>query len=132
MKGSMEAILYDDTQEEYPDWGPIYLSAASKAILLNWYRKAQRIRQGKRGIKRRVKVIKNISDDEGDNDVPSEWTKQMLGITPATKAIAVRWVRSARAKMQQRAGKGAGLKESELFAGEGNFSSGKKSAVLRK
>jgi len=55
--GGFDAGIFDTTPEEYPDWGPVYLSAASKAILLNWYRKAQRIRQGKRGAKKRDKIV---------------------------------------------------------------------------
>lgn len=131
-----ESIMYDDEQEAYPEWGPVYLSAASKAILLNWYRKAQRVRQAKKGVNRRApKVAKGISDDEGD-DTPATWTKQLLSLTPATKAIATKWIRTARAAMLKRAGKGASLRESQLglvpIDETEKFSSGKKSLTLRK
>ena len=53
-----------------------------------------------------LQVVKNISDDEGD-DVPADWVKQLLDITPATKAIAIKWVRTARVRMAKAAGKGA-------------------------
>jgi hypothetical protein len=136
MGSGYESIMFDDDQEEYPDWGPVYLSAASKAILLNWYRKAQRVRQAKKGANRRLpKVAKGISDDEGD-DVPAEWAKQLLNLTPASKAIAIKWVRTARAKMQKRAGKGSSLRESQLDSVPSvdmeKFTSGKKSLTLRK
>jgi hypothetical protein len=137
MKGGsgFESIMFDDDQEAYPEWGPVYLSAASKAILLNWYRKAQRVRQAKKGVSRRVpKVAKSISDDEGD-DTPAEWAKQLLALTPATKAIATKWIRTARAAMLKRAGKGKGVRETELDlvpAETEKFSSGKKSLTLRK
>ena len=133
LKGTMDAVLYDDSQEAYPDWGPVYLTAASKAMILNWYRKAQRLRAGKKGGKRREKVIKNISDDEGD-DIPADWAKAMLNVSAATKAIAIRWVRTARAKMLKRAGKGSGLQEKDLpdIPPAENFASGKKSALMRK
>ena len=46
--------IFDDEQEDYPEWGPVFLSAASKAMLLNWYRKAQRLRAGKKGKRRKA------------------------------------------------------------------------------
>lgn len=136
-KGALDPSIFDDdNQEDYPDWGPVFLSGASKAILLNWYRKAQKLRAGKR--KQRAKkerVTKDISDDEGD-DPAFSWLKEGLrNITPATKAIAIRWMRSARARLQQKRGKGAGLRERDVFqeeqVGEG-FRSGLKSKMLRK
>merc|ERR1711968_391545 len=138
--GGFAAILYDDEQEGYPDFGPVYLSAASKAILMSWYRKAQMVRQAKKGVNRRApKVIKAISDDEGDDEVPLEWAKQMEKMSASSKAIALKWVRTARAGMQKRAGKGASLSEKQLMLTdgsavpkEGTFQSGKKSLTMRK
>jgi hypothetical protein len=132
LKGAFDDALLDDTQEAYPDWGPVYLSAASKAILLNWYRKAQRVRQGKKGIRRKKKVLA-ISDDEGDA-IPIEWTKQLERMTPATKAIAIRWSRTARSNILKREGKGESLTEADLD-NDGRpqmFKSGKKSQLMRK
>lgn len=138
--GGFAAILYDDDQEGYPEFGPVYLSAASKAILMNWYRKAQKMRQAKKGINRRApKITKPISDDEGDDEVPLEWARQMEKMSASSKAIALRWIRSARAGMQKRAGKGASLSEKQLMLTDGNattkegtFQSGKKSQIMRK
>jgi len=116
--------MLNDKQEEYPDWGPIFLSAASKAILLNWYRKAQRLRAGKKGAKKRVKEVKQISDDEGigslphslsqslahlfidhlGDEIPAEWVKNLKSISDSTKTIAIKWMRTARARLQQRKG----------------------------
>jgi hypothetical protein len=131
-RGATDSVLMDDTQEDYPDWGPVYLSASSKAILLNWYRKAQRMRQGKRGKPRREKVVKNVSDDEGD-DVPPSWAKASLDISDSTVAIAIKWLRTARARMQKKGGKGAGIREiDDDERGPGQFKSGLKSKNLRK
>jgi len=131
-RGATDSVLMDDTQEDYPDWGPIYLSASSKAILLNWYRKAQRMRQGKRGKPRREKVVKNVSDDEGD-DVPPSWAKASLDISDSTVAIAIKWLRTARARMQKKGGKGAGIREIDDDERDpGQFKSGLKSKNLRK
>lgn len=60
-------------QEDYPDYGPVYLSATSKAMMLDWYRKAKNIRKEKRNSRNdkkgmnamyKEKIIKDISDDE--------------------------------------------------------------------
>jgi len=142
LAGVMDTSLLDDNQEDYPDWGPQYLSAASKAILLNWYRKAQRLRQGKKGARvRREKVVKAISDDEGE-EVPATWARNYRPLTAASQAIAIKWVRTARARLQKKRGKGASLREADLddanFDEDGGapaetaFKSGKKSASLRK
>ena len=119
---------FDDDKEQYPDWGPVFLTPASKAILLNWYRKAQRVRAGKKGAKK-AKEPKVITDSD-EEEVPPEWTKQMEGITPASSAIAIKWMRTARAALQKRAGKGGSINaakpNTEAFRG------GKKSKMLKK
>ena len=96
----------DDQQEPYPDWGPVFLSAASKAILLYWYRKAQRLRASRKG--RKERTVKHISDDEGDEKT-AEWTKQVGKLSESTKAIAIKWLRTARARLQKKAGKGGDI-----------------------
>ena len=141
----------ENLPEEYPDWGPIYLSAASKAIILDWYRKAKNIRKEKREKRKKMpdvsakykeKVTADISDDEGDgDDQPILWAKQGVNITPATKAIAIKWNRTARARLQKKAGKGGGgagresdnlaLQNDIKPAGTG-FRSGLKSRNVRK
>merc|ERR1712000_686532 len=64
-QGRPELANLDDEVEEYPDWGPVFLSAASKAILLNWYRKAQQQRALKKSRKKKEKQEKKVvSDDE--------------------------------------------------------------------
>merc|ERR1711924_294584 len=70
----------EDEREDYPDWGPVFLSAASKAILLNWLRKAQRSRAAKKA-RKQPRVMKSISDDEGDDGAP-DWMKQKVSLTP--------------------------------------------------
>jgi len=142
LAGVMDTSLLDDDQEEYPDWGPVYLTAASKAILLNWYRKAQRMRQGKRGARvRKEKVVKAISDDEGE-EMPANWVKNLQPISASTEAIAIKWVRTARARLLKKRGKGSSTREADLPADQvedeaiptqsGAFKSGKRSAMLRK
>jgi hypothetical protein len=137
LAGVMDLSMYDDEQEEYPEWGPVYLSAASKAILLNWYRKAQRVRAGKKGAKvRRDKIVKEVSDDEGD-EKEATFTKNFVPPSASTVAIAIKWVRTARARIQKKRGKGASLKEADLAKEEDysvteRFRSGNKSKRNRK
>ena len=138
-------FLDDAPAEAYPDWGPVYLSAASKAIALNWYRKAQRARVGKKGLRKKDKIVKDVSDDEGD-DLPKKWTKDMDPVSSSTNAIAQFWLHTARTRLLKRGGKGAGLREADVDAkqaekqarleaaaeSEDNFRSGKKSKNRKK
>lgn len=98
---------YNEREEEesgsYPDWGPIFLSAASRAIVMTWYRKAQEHVWGKSG-RRRPPVSIDVSDDEGE-DVPAGWAGTQVVLSDASKALAIRWLRTARARLQQRGGK---------------------------
>jgi len=134
-QGRPELANLDDEVEEYPDWGPVFLSAASKAILLNWYRKAQQQRALKKSRKKKEKQEKKVvSDDEAD-ETPKDWVNQMAKLTPATKAIAVKWMRTARAKLQKKAGKGGSIAsgKSGTPALSDNFrSSGNKSKMRKK
>ena len=72
--------------------------------MLNWYGKAKKIREQKKGKRkgpvRKEKVVKSISDDEGD-DLPVLWKKEKLEVSDATAAIAVKWQRTARARLQK-------------------------------
>ncbi|CAM9095227.1 unnamed protein product [Chrysoparadoxa australica] len=106
MKGAMSES--DDDQPEtllsqlYPDWGPVYLAAASQAILLQWYRQAQERVFGQSGRKRKQVILDDVSDDSGDEDA------NLFGSTEdfseASKAIAIKWLRTARARLQSRMG----------------------------
>jgi hypothetical protein len=76
-------------------FGPVILSATSKAMLLNWYRKAQSQRSAKLARRRKNRELAEISDDEGDR-LQAPWASQALNLTPATTAIATRWLTQAR------------------------------------
>lgn len=98
--GAMVESEEEEGSRSYPDWGPIYLSAASKAILMKWYRRAQGNVWGKAG-RQRPPVLVDISDDDGE-DVPADWAIAQVVLSDASKALAIRWLRSARARLQQR------------------------------
>lgn len=90
------------SSRQRPDFGPVLLTAASKAMMLNWYRRAQQNRTNKLNMKRKNRIIKDISDDEGDDDIRAPWTKETLQLTPSTIAIAKRWLRNAKVIVQKR------------------------------
>ncbi|CAM9243358.1 unnamed protein product, partial [Choristocarpus tenellus] len=89
-----------ENEQEYPDWGPVYLSASSQAILLQWYHQAQENVWGKNGRKRPQAAI-HVSDDEGDEN-PVGWATKQVKLSAASRALAIRWLRTARARLQQR------------------------------
>jgi hypothetical protein len=89
-------------------------------------------RGGKKSKKeKRMRVAREVSDDEGE-DAPAFLAQRVLNVKPATKAIAVLWLRKARAKLQQKAGKGAGVREESGVKEQGVFHSGGKSRSMRK
>lgn len=90
----------EDDAQAFPYWGPVYLDAAARAILTQWYRKAQENVWGKVG-RRRPPVSIYVSDDESD-DVQADWAVKQVDLSNASKALAIRWLRTARASLQQR------------------------------
>lgn len=107
--GTIQGALADSEEDDsraYPDWGPVYLSAASKAILMKWYRNAQENIWGKTG-RRRPPAAIDVSDDEGE-EVPAEWAVAQVVLSEASKALAIRWLRTARSRLQQRGDKSRG------------------------
>ena len=73
------------------------------------------------------------SDDEGE-DVRDPWDDMTIELSPASNAIAVRWLRTARASLQRAKGNddgGKGGMAARLRAKDRN-KSGKKSKTRRK
>jgi len=89
----------DDTGAGGGEWDAVYLSPAARAIMLNWYAQAQSRVFGKGGRKRK-QVVVDVSDDEGD-EMPSRWAQEAVELTEASKALAVRWLRTARNRLQK-------------------------------
>mmetsp|Transcript_32385 Transcript_32385/g.111523 ORF Transcript_32385/g.111523 Transcript_32385/m.111523 type:complete len:1484 (+) Transcript_32385:3-4454(+) len=101
----------DDEGDDYPDWGPVFVSDASRAILLNWHRQAQKRLFGGAGGRKRAKAKLlqplDLSDDDEADNVPQFKAAKDLNFSPAAKAIAVRWLRTARATLQKQGGSNA-------------------------
>ena len=76
--------------------------------------------------------MKEVSDDEGE-DVPADWAQRLGGISPASKAIAIKWMRTARAQLQRKAGKGASFRGlDDIDEDDEQFKSGQKSRLRKK
>ncbi|GMH66707.1 hypothetical protein TL16_g04487 [Triparma laevis f. inornata] len=122
----------DDDGIDYPkDWDAVYLSAASNAILLGWYKAAQNRLFGKESGKRRQRVNIQVSDDEGDELVQS-WAQESLNLSESSKMIAVKWLRTARAKIQKDKGFEGGNARTRRAKPGDKYKSGKKSKTRRK
>jgi hypothetical protein len=89
-------------------FGPVFLTAASRAIVLRWYGEAQdnvRMRGG------HVATGPAISDDEEGDDHAMEWAGRPLRLSAASRAIARKWLLMARTRQSnfQKAMKKQGL-----------------------
>jgi hypothetical protein len=88
-------VLSDSDDDEKPRFGPVFLSASATAMILKWKRDAgDKVR--KRG--GRVASAALISDDDEDDDESVAWAKKRLKLNAVSKALAVRWLRMARAR----------------------------------
>ena len=113
----------------------MYLSAAARAIIIGWHKRAQESVYGKGGRKRRPAVL-DVSDDEGD-DLPAAWAGVKVKLSEPSRLLAVRWLRTARANLQAARGldgsqdPNASLKTRRRKPTD-KYKSGKKSKTRRK
>jgi hypothetical protein len=86
---------YSSDDDEGPRFGPVFLTAASTAIILKWKRQASDVVRKRGG---RTALAGIISDDDSDDDGSVAWAKKRLKLNAASKALAIRWLRMARAR----------------------------------
>lgn len=62
------------------------------------------------GRRRPVKPVVEMSDDEdeGEEEPKPDWTRQRIDVSEATRAIAIKWLRTARARVMAGGGAGGG------------------------
>ena len=84
-----------DDDDGRPKFGPVFLTAASTAIILKWKRNASDVVRKRGG---RTALAGIISDDDSDDDGAVAWAKKRLKLNAASKALAIRWLRMARSK----------------------------------
>jgi len=87
--------ISDSDDDDGPQFGPVFLSPSATAILLRWKRQASDAVR-KRGGRTAMAAI--ISDDDEDDDAAVAWAKKRLNLSAASKALAIRWLRTARAR----------------------------------
>merc|ERR1711871_1666749 len=87
--------ISDSNDDDGPQFGPVFLSPSATAILLRWKRQASDAVR-KRGGRTAMAAI--ISDDDEDDDAAVAWAKKRLNLSAASKALAIRWLRTARAR----------------------------------
>lgn len=87
--------------DDAPDWGPVFLKPTARAMLLGWHRKAQANLFGKGGKRRKKQAPVDLSDDEDDGDNPAFRNFGPVHVNPASQAILLRWLRTARASLQR-------------------------------
>jgi hypothetical protein len=90
----------DDDETSAEKFGPVFLSAASRAIMIMWYRKAQDRVFGRGG---RARPLIPVSDDE-EEDIQTSWANKPLKLSAASKALAVKWLTLARTRIIARGG----------------------------
>jgi hypothetical protein len=76
-------------------FGPVFLNAASRAIMLRWYGKAQDVVRMRGG---RTAPVASVSDDEEADDGAADWAGQPLRLNAASRAMARKWLALARAR----------------------------------
>merc|ERR1719162_1785360 len=88
-----------DDEGNTSKFGPVFLSASSRAIMIMWYRKAQDRVFGRGG---RARPAMQVSDDEDEDANP--WGGRPLRLSAASKALAIKWLRTARIQIMQKGG----------------------------
>ena len=118
----MQEELSDD-EPDGPQWGPVFLSPAARAILIGWHRRAAERLFGKGG-KRRQAAAAELSDDD---DAP-EFGRRFgeVALDAASRAIAVYWLRSARANLQNAGDDKKPVKRKRPKKGEGREAKSRK------
>merc|ERR1711968_43486 len=133
----MQGVDISDSDEEdlgaaAQRFGPVFLSAASRAIMIMWYRKAQDRIFGRGG---RARPIIPVSSDDEDERM-ADWAHQPLHLSAASKALALKWLFLARTKITMRGGPRQEQRRDPYKVGRKKpgkkIVSGKKSAARRK
>jgi hypothetical protein len=152
---AMGGIADEDIKDLNTEWGPVYLTAASRAILIAWHRKARERIFGRGGERRRflrprtrrgcirchdvealpllllflgvsrvvlvyvcvpcvcvflvcpttgrrrpMRAAADFSDDEDSDVEKADWAAKPVYVSEATRAIAIKWLRTARGRIQ--------------------------------
>lgn len=128
------AISGSDSEDEgnTAKFGPVFLSASSRAIMIMWYRKAQDRVFGRGG---RARPVMQVSDDD-DDEVINSFGGRPLRLSAASKALAIKWLRTARIQIMENGGPRKDKRRDPYGVGRrkpgGKAASGGKSRMRRK
>jgi hypothetical protein len=91
-----------------PDFGPVFLSPASKAIMRKWYMTARGRLRGRGGASPKRQTALAVSTDDEDEDVMAQapWARKPVQMSAASRAIAVKWLQLARYERSKSGGGG--------------------------
>merc|ERR1711871_788986 len=106
----------DEDDDSGPRFGPVFLSPAATAILMRWKRRAADAVRKRGGP---VATAPVISDDDEDDDETVGWAKKRLKLAPASKAIAIKWLRMARARNPDATKEGRSRKKRQRLSEDG-------------
>ncbi|RHY28711.1 hypothetical protein DYB32_005759 [Aphanomyces invadans] len=88
----------DDMAAATLGFGQVHLNAASRALMLKWYRLGQDRVFGKTGKRR---AVADVSDDEDDIATRgAAWANRPVRLNAASTAIALKWMVSARLNLK--------------------------------
>ncbi len=79
------------------DWGAVMLQKAGKSIISTWHQNARSNLDGPEGT-----ANVDISDDDEEEDVAFNWTKECIVLNEKSSIVATMWLRTARARLQAR------------------------------
>ena len=94
-----------------PQFGPVFLSAASKAIMAKWYgmvRRRTRSKNAGASPKRSTALAVSSDDEDEDHMAAAPWARKPVKVTASSRAIAVKWLQLARFQRSQGGGGGGG------------------------
>jgi len=82
-------------------FGPVALSATSKAILLMWLKMAQE-KARKRGVRLGIRKPNVSDDDEDDDKLDITFSKSRMNLSSASIAIMQKWLEIGRARVEEK------------------------------
>ena len=123
-----------DEEGDGAKFGPVFLNAASKAIVKMWHQRA-RAKMGTRPKQRRAQRAVSSDDEEDDIRAEADWARKPLQLSAASKAVAQLWLQKARFSLSVSGGNRGGMTHDEaqaLRVKKSKAPSGKKSRFRRK
>jgi len=114
---AMAGVAQEDLKPTGPQFGPVYLTKASKAIMQKWYYMARNRMRGKtHGKSTKLDVARAVSSDDENDDVmtAAPWAREPVRASASTVAIARKWLQMSRVARAEKAGAAGSTTMQEL------------------